>query len=338
MIQLHVAGVQRLLGFLASVRENSRIEGDDVKRLLEDETWQQFIRAYSRFEGFTREGLIRVLLNLGKPEPVGEGAVLRKLEEGFRSAMDPAEIEVLRRRLERVAEIDFGEAERVALRFLPEGTSLDLHIHFTIDAFNMGMVFENHVFFDLCRYDPERISLPSLSHEFHHVGAKPWLKQSRALRALYGTGDPRHRLLAEILEYLVSEGLANCFCSPEVLRSEHPRISRLRREWTTWLGHLTNILEELLSPEGDADRAAELLRELTIDLEAVLPAGHYLSGRMVMGMEKAPNITREQIIQLVKSPERFLELYNQAAEAEGHPSIPQGLIQQLDKLIIQLTP
>jgi hypothetical protein len=189
MVQIHTTGVEEFLRLIEISQRTGQISPDAVEKLLQNETWSQLVRSYLRMEGFSQQGLKTVIVNLLTPNPVGKGMVLTKLEEGFRSVLVPLERTKLQERLTGMGQLDLSEAEETALQFLPADTPLNVHVHFTIDGFNTGMFFENHVFFDLRRVDPNALNLKFLSHEFHHVGARHWLEDSTSLTSL------RHALL-----------------------------------------------------------------------------------------------------------------------------------------------
>ena len=55
--------------------------------------------------------------------------------------------------------------------------------------------------------------------------------------------------------------------------------------------------------------------KLSVDTSgAGLPPGHFLSGYMVKVMDENPNIERRCIVNLVKNPFDFFDLYNIAAD------------------------
>lgn len=54
------------------------------------------IEAYSRWPDFSKEGFADIIANLANTNPVGQGIVLSKLEEGFRSCLSLEKISLLR--------------------------------------------------------------------------------------------------------------------------------------------------------------------------------------------------------------------------------------------------
>jgi hypothetical protein len=333
VLEIHTNGVRKFLDLLEIIERSESISSKTVDDLLSDYTWQQFISSYERMEDFSRTALKKILLNLTKAETIGEGFVLPKLEAGFRALLDQNERNQLRTRLVEADQLNLDEALQIALKYLPKETPLEVHVHFTIDAFNTGMFFENHVFFDLCRVDPTQINMQYLSHEFHHTGAHYWFKQNQVLQKLTSSEDLRLKLLARTLEYLVSEGLANGYCTPFFVQGDQPRVIELRSQRNKWFQHLVNLLSELLKDTGSPEVAQKLFNQFTLDPEAGLPPGHNLSGTMILEMDSSSEVPQKQIINLVKTPEHFFELYNRATETSKHEPFPSTIIKRLKSIL-----
>ena len=296
---------------------------------MRDETWQQLIKAYTGFGGFSQEGLEEVLQNVLEEKPIGKGVVLKKLEFGFRELIDKTKQDKIRKRLEEVKNFDFGEVVQAALKYLPSNTNMDIHIHFTIDAFNTGMFRDDRVFLDIVRVEPSKINPEYLSHEFHHRGAEFWFKKNSRIEFLLNSKDPRLKLLGQALKYLVSEGLANAFCSPDYVHGKHPRVKELRENRIKWFEQLLNLFQGLTAPTEEISHLKDMYNKITTDPEGFLPPGHFLSGIMVSEMEESSEVSREEIINLPKNPENFIHLYNQATKTSGQLVFPSTLVQQV---------
>lgn len=177
------------------------------------------IKAYSRAPEFSKDGYTAVLRNLTKPNPVGKGSVLSKLEEGLRSCLNKEKIALLRQRLEKILELDFAEAEQTALEYLPPGTPIESTIYLTIDAVNTGMMFEGNGALSVLRFDPDKFDVAGFSHELHHAGFEYWIKCNPKLQALLKENKTYEGIAVKVICNLLSEGLANYFCTPSVI---HP--------------------------------------------------------------------------------------------------------------------
>jgi hypothetical protein len=143
------------------------------------------------------------------------------------------------------------------------------------------------------------------------------------------------------VENLLSEGLANCYCSPSYVFETRPdrlpedayaaRSARLRREEDQLYSKAEAILHTSLEPVADYESCLEAYNTLALDIEEFqLPAAHYLGARMIQVMDG--DYPRERIVECVKDLSQFLPLYNQAAEQAGGYRFSSDLVRQFDQL------
>jgi len=208
------------------------------------------------------------------------------------------------------------------LAFLPADTPLDSVIHITVDLFNGAFVHGGEMGVSLLKGMADRKTFEdAVAHELHHVGVSFWSKQEatrlRPLRERSGRG-----VAVLHVQNLLSEGMANYYCSPEYVFRASPtepptspfqaRLARLEREEGKLFAQAEAILAMCLAPGAEYEPCWEAFKGLAFDIEeALLPAGHYVGARMVQMMEKTH--PRSQIIGCVRHLADFLPLYNEAA-------------------------
>ena len=135
--------------------------------------------------------------------------------------------------------------------------------------------------------------------------------------------------MAQTLKYLVSEGLANAFCSPDYVHGKHPRVKELRENRNKWFEQLLYLFQGLIAPTEKVTLLKDIYNKITTDPEGFLPPGHFLSGVMVSEMEESSEVSRKEIINLPKNPESFIRLYNQATKTSGQLAFPNAVVQQV---------
>ena len=221
-------------------------------------------------------------------------------------------------KLTRVETSDYQSLEEAVNRYLPPDTPLDIEIYLTIDNFNQGMFRETSVFLSILMMDPETFSMRGLAHEVHHVGVLYWFKRSEKWRQWMSREQSPQCLGAELLIYIVGEGLANHLLSPRAIsivespRSErekrhNERVQMLEESYPGLVASIEDIVEKALN--GELDSAREKYKEFSMDFSGVgLPAGHFTSAKMVAEIlnEKDESI----IVELIKDPWKFFITYN----------------------------
>jgi hypothetical protein len=124
------------------------------------------------------------------------------------------------------------------------------------------------------------------------------------------------------VQNLLSEGMANYYCTPGYVFRERPqeppsdryqaRLARLQREEKQLFARAEGILAKCLEPGAEYEPCWEALKTLAFDMEeAMLPAGHYLGARMVQTIEQVH--PRDLVLRCIRHLPEFLPLYNEAA-------------------------
>jgi|GEM_PF-1329239 len=340
MTEVFGSGARVLLDYLqAQAREEETEELWET--LWADLAFAAWVTAYEMLPGF--EENLRALLREPTQVPNAEPtAFWEGFAAGFARARDPEVNAECRRALAAVERVDFAAGERTALRYLPPETPLEVEIYLTVDGCNGGMFRGSRAFLSVLLVSPDEVSamVKGFAHEFHHIGAAHWFAQNPLLQR--ARERDAGKLAVEILEYLVSEGLANAFCSPSVLRLHegdskeagvhNRRVCELEARWPDEaIERIEHLLHGALADPGAEELSAleESFHQFSLDLSgAGLPEGHFAAGRMVQRMAGA--LPLERIISLVQEPWRFLACYNEAMESK-EPRFSKRLLEQIER-------
>jgi hypothetical protein len=106
-------------------------------------------------------------------------------------------------RLKRALALPFEEYASLALKYLPEGTEINVDIYITLDPFNTGMMQPGKVFLNIFMMELTPELRNNLAHELHHAGAIYWLEKNPQLKALK-TFHEHGQVLASVFN--ISEG------------------------------------------------------------------------------------------------------------------------------------
>ena len=319
-------GVSLLLNKLESIDER-KLEEHEIHEIVDHPDIQRWLKAYDWIE--ERESKFKQILSKlhdgvdyesERDELTIQEIWEHKIVYGLRKAVEDPD--KMRSPLEEIKKYDWKSTVKKAREYLPEGTELEPVLVVTIDGFNGGMFRYGTVYLSLVYFDPSLMSEETFSHELHHMGAEYWWEKDPRIQKYKNSEDKQKRYLANLFTYLVGEGLANAFCSPQAIsevegKEQH---NEMVRDYQNNYDEIFDKLEELIEKIFEnPERVPELYNDFTMDREnRGLPPGHFLSGRMIMIMDRSSNVSRDEIINLIKGPFDFLELYNRAAEELGY--------------------
>jgi len=313
-----------MINYLKSYAREGRYRADGnsgkiLKAAFRDEAFLVWVNAYAEFiENFT-EKLRSILMDLSSPRQEKLESILQK---GLLSAISADKLAMLESRLEDALALPFEESVDVALKYLPKRTKIDVDIYLTVDPFNTGMMRPGKVFLSILLAEPTPKLAKGVAHEFHHVGAYYWLDKNLQLKALKSSHE-HAQMLADVITYLVTEGMANWYTSPSAIHTvkgadkHNTRVRQLEQNMFGLLKSLEHLLSWICEQHKPVEEVKEAFQALSIDTSGYgIPAGHFLSGRMVGAMEKSDAVSREEIIDLVKHPFEFFDLYNRAVKED----------------------
>jgi hypothetical protein len=342
MITVESEDVAQLLNILENVvRSGHWPSKEEIDSLLSTK-WISFMTGvYSMLPGFSKEGLADVLADLAGPQPVAQGLVLSKLEEGFRSCLSVERINSLRKRLQGMMALDYAKAEHMALQYLPPGTPITSTIYLSIDAINPGMTFGGNVSLSILAFDPESFDFPYLAHELHHLGFRYWIEKNPKLSGFALRDNRDHREIAvNMILHLLSEGLANYYLTPSFVRThasvdkEHNRkIKKYEESLGQMLLEIQSLLSDCVSESLSVEKCRERLLNLIFDQEGILPPVHFIGAHIMEMFDEELTIKRQDIIDLCKNPSEFFAFYSRTHDRYGLPGFSKDVVNQVSSLL-----
>jgi len=335
MLAIDLEGAQELCALLRCVRRGETVSDARVRDVLASNAF--FVDFYSHWDGLDEQTIAAALVQFDEPG-WRTGSLPDRLAGGFRQAVD--EMDVIESRMNWLAEVDPTAVSDRVLPFVPHGTPLDSTIHITVDAINGAFVYQDEMGVSLLRGATDRPAFEeAVAHELHHVCFRFWAERDTARQELKQEHSGRSVAVLHI-ENLLSEGMANCYCSPRYVFETRPdrlpdayaaRLARLRREEAKLFSQAEAVLAASLEPGADYESCLEAYNALAMDMEDFeLPAAHYLGARMIQVMDAA--YPRERIIACVKDLSRFLPLYNNAVEQAGGYRFSSDLVRHFGQL------
>jgi len=324
-MEVRTEGALLLLDKLDMIYEERKLEEQDIDEILKHTDIQRWLKAYEGIED--QEAKFKQILgqlpnkrNYGsvKGEQTIQELWEQKIDYGLRRVIENPE--KMRSSVKEIKKYDWGSTVKKAREYLPDGTGLEPILIVTIDGFNGGMFQYETVYLSLVYFDYSMISEDTFAHELHHMGANYWWEKDPRIQEYKNSDDKQKRYLAQLSTYLVGEGLANAFCSPEALAEvdgdDAERHNEMVRYYQQNLDEIFDKLEELIEQIFEnPDEVSELYNDFTMDMEnRGIPQGHFLSGKMVQIMDRSSAVSRDEIINSIKEPFDFFELYNKAAE------------------------
>lgn len=317
MLAIDMEGARKLCTLLVRVRCGETPSDAQLQDVLTSNAF--FVDYYSQWEGLEKQTIADALLQFDKPGRSTD-SLADRIADGFREAVD--EMDVIESRMDWLARVDPTEVSERVLVFVPGGTPLDSTIHLTVDAINGAFAYQDEMGVSLLRGATDRSSFEvAVAHELHHVCFRFWAEHDGTRRKLKQERSGRAVAVLHV-ENLLSEGMANYYCSPRYVFETQPgslpedayaaRLARLRGEEDQLFSIAEDILRMSLEPEADYGSCLEAYESLALDMEDFqLPAAHYLGARMVQVMDR--EYPQERIVACMQDLSRFLPLYNEAA-------------------------
>jgi hypothetical protein len=343
MITIEDDGASMFLDIVeASIREGRRVTVEEAERLLSTRAMSFTLSAYEKLLGLTRDDMVSILVNLGSEQPVEIDPVKLRFEEGFRSCYSLDAVSRLRREVDAALSTDFGVAERKALRYLPAGTVIESTVYLTVDAFNPGMVRSGDVGLSIIT-GLHDISMDHMAHEFHHAGLMDCLSRRPGIARLAVGADAPEEVAAQLVCHLVSEGLANHYCTPNMVRvGEHKsteaneKILGYERNQNAMIEEAWSLIRDCLDGEKPLEEYKERLTDILIDRESILPKVHFIGEKIISVLEEDPEIRFKDIVELCIHPENLLFLYAGPAARLSLPQLPNEYALKLQQIMAEM--
>ncbi len=341
MLRLESEGASLFLDLVEGSINGRRPTEEEIDMLLSTGSFNFMVRAYSKMLGLSREDFAAAMKNLRSDRKAHSDPLKAGFEEGFRSCRDPETVAWLRKRIKGFSGVDFGEAERIALSFLPQGTPLESTIFLTVDSFNPGMVYEGDIGLSVLSMDPENLDTGYLAHELHHVGFRHWVGRDPELIGAFGEPKTPGDVAVKLILHLISEGLANHFCTPEMVRAgpggserKNEKIRIYEESLEQMLGEVWSLVSDCLLGREPLGICEERLRDMVLDREGVLPKVHFIGERIVSLLDLDPGVERAEIIELCRRPRDLIGLYRKIAERNCLPEPSKEAGEALSSLFL----
>jgi hypothetical protein len=315
-LEKRFTGCKKLISYLDTYNETPK---EKKKKILDDlfleSDFCSWVKAYIIVP--SSENLIySTLLELDKKQVYREFPIFaEKIREGFNYALEIGS-PLLLKKLNTIIFDDSTQLEKLVNRYLPDNTPLSVKLILTIDGFNTGMVRENTIFYSINRVNPETYDSIKLAHELHHIGVNYWFNNDPKWVKWFEVDDSPQKIVAEILRYVVSEGIANLMMSPNAVshlnsspqnEAHNERIKYLEKKYVKLLALTEEIV--LIAFNQEMEKSRELYRKLSIDeTGSGVPAGHYMSAMM---FEEILKEHEDSVIsEIICNPWRFFNIYN----------------------------
>ncbi|NHI84012.1 MAG: hypothetical protein EAX81_06900 [Candidatus Thorarchaeota archaeon] len=339
-IEFHPMGAKVLISHLRRVHDGSPLSEREINDILEQPDIYLWISVYDEWMKGSKSEFRDILCSLHKDSMNDLSKWGQHINQGLRNSL--SRLDELEQALNHLTRYDWGLAASNTLQFLPKDTPLNAHVIMTIDGFNGGMFHDDNMFLSLTIIGPDTMSPQYFTHEFHHIGLGYWWERNPVVKKFGQEKASREAWLLRLYHYMVSEGLANAFCSPAMLsQTEHDdeqnrKHNKIIREYDSQFNEilysLETILEQIIGHSNP--EITEQYEEFSLDMKThYLPKGHFLSGRMIQIMDESPAVSREEIIDLVREPFRFFQLYNRAARDRGHREVSRPLLDSVEGAI-----
>jgi hypothetical protein len=336
MLAIDMEGARKLCALLKHVRRGETLSDALLQDVLANNAF--FVDYYSQWEGLDNQTIADALVQFDEPGR-NTASLADRLAEGFRQTAD--EMDVIENRMDWLAKVDPTKVSDRVLAFVPRGTPLDSIIHITVDAINGAFVHRDEMGVSLLKGATDRSTFEdAVAHELHHVCFRFWAGRDRARQNLKQEHSGRTVAVLHV-ENLLSEGMANYYCTPRYVLETRPdrlpgdayvtKLARLRREEDQLFSKAEAILGTSLEPDADYGNCLKAYESLALDMEDFqLPAAHYLGARMVQLIDK--EYPRERIVECVQDLSRFLPLYNKAAEQIAGYRFNPSLVRKFSQL------
>jgi hypothetical protein len=322
----------------SSIKSNKPITREDALQILSTKSMSFTLNAYDQMIGLTKKDMTRIITSLNHIYLTQNDPIKKRIEEGFRFCYSLEKVETLRDNLKKAYEINFETAVKKALRYLPRGTEIHSTVYFTIDVFNPGMVYNGNIGVSIVK-GLGRIDLDYLAHEFHHVGFHNCLSKRSGL--ILKAKDPRlpEEGVIQLVYHLVSEGLANHYCTPEMVKTGSHKSPQANTKIESYEQNLEEMIEDVwllikdcLDGTVSLSEYKERVSDIILDKESILPKVHFLGERMIAEIEENPENSFDEIIELCNKPENLIRLYLSATKEAELPSLQEKYVKKILKL------
>lgn len=319
-LNIHGDGCEFLIRYLTNNVEK-RSDEERVQllaELFEEREFSKWVDAYTPMIPRVRSRLHELMTDLDRPvEGEDPRGFFEKQRQGFLQARKQG-YDNMMRRLEVAKSIPKTELEDLVNNYLPEETPLEIDVFLTIDNFNQGMFRDISIFVSILRFEPGKFKVRGMAHEIHHAGVLYWFKRNEKWVKWISEKESPQRMGAELLIYLIGEGIANHLISPTAVsivdependrdRRQNERVKMLEGNYPQLVASIGDMLLKAL--KGDLKESRRLYSGFSVDESGVgLPTGHFTSAKMFS--EILAENDESIVLELIKDPWMFFATYN----------------------------
>lgn len=319
-LNIHGSGCEFLIDYLTNngVKRSDEDRVQLLAELFEEREFSKWVDAYMPMITGARSRLHEMMMDLDRTvEGEDPRGFFEKQRLGFLQAKKQG-YDNMMRRLEVAKSIPKTELEDLVNRYLPEETPLEIDVFLTIDNFNQGMFRGNSIFVSILRFEPGKFKVRGMAHEIHHVGVLYWFKRNEKWVKWISDEEGPRRIGAELLIYLIGEGIANRLISPTAVsvvdependrdRRHNERVKMLEGRYPQLVASIDDML--LMALKGSLKESRRLYSGFSIDESGVgLPTGHFTSAKMFS--EILAENDESIVLELIKDPWMFFATYN----------------------------
>jgi len=245
--------------------------------------------------------------------------------------------EVLLQKLQNVCEYDFLKLENKLAQTLPANTVLNADIGVVLDGFNAGSIVDSsHMLLDVLFWPAKQNDSGKIEgivlHEFHHLGVLYWLENNQRRNQLQQANNGV-ALAAKLVENIMGEGAATYFFNqdvdvlvelmaesygPEIAKQFGASVGKATVNIATIMTKFNKDLDLLMREEDTFENMQKITRQYGFSVDYGQPLDKTLGVHMcsVIAKYKGPH----ELIEVLKDPGAFLDLYNRCArELEDLP-------------------
>lgn len=147
------------------------------------------------------------------------------------------------------------------------------------------MMFEGNASLSILMFDPDKFDAAGFSHELHHAGFEYWIRANPRLQALLKEDRSYEGIAVKLIVNLLSEGLANYFCSPIMLHPPENAPEDLKEKIIKYGQNLNQMVQEIqsllsgcFSKTVPVELCKNRLMQMLLDPDGILPPIHFIGG------------------------------------------------------------
>ena len=200
-VTLRKSGALKLIEKLHKIKEGKKLTKSDIEEVKQSLDIMLWLCAYENEVPDAENIFEKILSSLHTQSPDDFNHWGQSINQGLRKAL--SDLRNLQSTLLYLNEYDWAPSIWKALKYLPDGTKIDIEVIPTIDYINGAMFSGNRAFISLLYLSPSLLKGDFFSHEFHHIGVEFWWRHIPIIQNYNKPGSQEYWLL-ELLKYLLA--------------------------------------------------------------------------------------------------------------------------------------